>query len=453
MLTLAAFVIAIAVLVAVHELGHFSVARLCGVKVLRFSVGFGPRLWGWTSAKSGTEFVVGMLPLGGYVKMLDGREGPIEPHERSTAFDAQPLRAKVAIVLAGPFANLILAVALYSGVHWTGMEMPQAIVAMPSTGSVLAAAGLLGGEHIQRAGFEGEQLEEVQSFEGLRWWLARGAIEQRNVQLAFASPRESGPRSVLLKLNGVDARSADAQLFQKIGVVAPFSRARLGSVLPDGAAAQAQLQANDLVLRVDEKDIVDAGQLRALIRLSGQSGVPEPQVWLVDRSGTRLTVTVSPKLERDGKESIGRVGAIIGAPPAMTTVRYGFWEGAKKAVVRTWETSALTLRVLGQIVTGDASLDNLSGPITIADYAGKSAAMGLTQFLVFLALMSVSLGVLNLLPLPILDGGHLMYYLWEAFSGKPVSQLWTERLQKLGLVVLLMMMSVAIVNDVTRLLR
>jgi len=453
MLTLAAFVVAIAVLVAVHELGHFSAARLCGVKVLRFSVGFGPRLWGWTSPKSGTEFVVGMLPLGGYVKMLDAREGPVELHEQATAFNAQPLRGKVAIVLAGPLANLILAVALYSGVHWTGMELPQAIVGMPATGSVLAAAGFSGGEHIQQAGFEGEPLEEVQSFEGLRWWLARGAIEHRNVQLVFTTLREPRPQSTLLKLSGVDARSADAQLFQQIGLAAPYSPAQLGSVLPDGAAAQAQLQVNDLVLRVDQTDIVDAGQLRALIRQFGHSGTPGQQQWLVDRSGTRLSITVSPKLEHEGKESIGRVGALIGAPLAMTTVRYGLWDGVEKAVLRTWETSALTLRVMGQIVMGDASLDNLSGPITIADYAGKSAAMGFTQFLVFLALMSVSLGVLNLLPLPILDGGHLMYYLWEALSGKPVSQPWTERLQKLGLVVLLMMMSVAIVNDVTRLLR
>ena len=323
MLTLAAFVVAIAVLVAVHELGHFSVARLCGVKVLRFSVGFGPRLWGWTSPRSGTEFVVGMLPLGGYVKMLDAREGPVEPHEQAMAFNAQPLRGKVAIVLAGPLANLILAVALYSGVHWTGMELPQAIVGMPATGSVLAAAGFAGGEHIQQAGFEGETLEEVQSFEGLRCCLARGAIEHRNVQLVFTTSREPRPQSILLKLSGVDARSADAQLFQQIGLDAPFSPARLGSVLPDGAAALAQLRVNDLVLRVDQTDIVDAGQLRALIRSSGQSGMPGQQAWLVDRSGMRLSIAVSPSLEHDGKESIGRVGAMIGAQPAMTTVRYG----------------------------------------------------------------------------------------------------------------------------------
>jgi regulator of sigma E protease len=207
------------------------------------------------------------------------------------------------------------------------------------------------------------------------------------------------------------------------------------------------------VLRVDQRDIVDSGQLRELIRASGRIGTPLPQTWLLERGGSRLSLSVTPKRERDGDQFIGRIGAGIGAPPAMTTVQYGLLDGIGEALTKTWETSALTLRVMGQIVIGEASLNNLSGPITIADYAGKSAAMGLTQFLMFLALMSISLGVLNLLPLPILDGGHLMYYLWEALSGKPVTLPWTERLQKVGLVILLMMMSVAIVNDVMRLLR
>ena len=453
MLTLAAFIIVIAVLVAVHELGHFSMARLCGVKVFRFSVGFGPRLWGWTSSTSGTEFIVGVLPLGGYVKMLDEREGPVEPHERAMAFNVQPLRSKIAIVLAGPLANLILAVALYCCVNWVGVDLPQAIVGKPPQGSVLAAAGFLGREHIQQAGFEGEALEEVVSFDGFRWWLARGAMEHRNVQVAFTAAHTQKLQSALVVLDSVDASSADTQLFQRIGILAPFAQARLGSVLPDSAAAAAHLQAGDVVLRVDQTEIVDAGQLRAMIRNSGLSGVPAPQTWLVDRSGARFTVMVSPRQERDGDTLIGRIGAMIGAPPAMELVRYGLLGGIEQALTHTWETSTLTLRVMGQMVIGEASLNNLSGPITIADYAGKSAALGFTQFLVFLALMSVSLGVLNLLPLPILDGGHLMYYLWEALSGKPVSQRWIERLQKLGLVALLMMMSIAIVNDVTRLLR
>jgi len=453
MLTLAAFVVAIAVLVAVHEFGHFSVARACGVKVLRFAIGFGPRVLGWTSPKSGTEYIVGLLPIGGYVKMLDEREAPVAADERGLAFNTQPLRSRAAIVVAGPAANLLLAVVLYCVVNWVGVEQPQALVGRPPQGSILAAAGFAGGEHVLQAGFEGEALEEVVSFESFRWWLARGAIEHRNVQVAFQTSRAHNPQSVLLALGTVDARNADAQLFEKIGVLGPFSQARLGSILPNGAAAQARLQAGDVVLRVDQTDIVDAGQLRELIRVSGRSGDPQPQTWLLERGDTRQSVSVTPKRERDGAQFIGRIGAGIGAPPAMTTVQYGLLDGIGEALAHTWETSALTLRVMGQIVTGEASLNNLSGPITIADYAGKSAAMGPTQFLMFLALMSISLGVLNLLPLPILDGGHLMYYLWEALSGKPVTLPWTERLQKVGLVILLMMMSVAIMNDVTRLLR
>lgn len=453
MVTLLAFIIAIAVLVAVHECGHFCMARWCGVKVLRFSVGFGPRVWGWTSPTSGTEFVVGMLPLGGYIRMLDEREGQVEPHERAFAFNLQPLRSKAAIVLAGPLANLLLAVFLYCGVNWTGIELAQAVVGKPPQGSVLAESGFSGGERVQRAGFEGEALEEVVSFEGFRWWLARGAIEHRNVQVEFTVAPKVAPQFALLKLERVDVSGQDSQMFQQIGAMGPFSQARLGTVVPGGAAAQAHLRLDDIVLRVDDVDIVDAGQLRDLIRLSGRSGTPLQQVWQIERDGVRQLVVVSPRLEQDGGAAIGRVGAMIGTPPAVTMVRYGLLDGVARALSRTWETSALTLRVMGQIVIGEASLTNLSGPISIADYAGKSAAMGITPFLLFLALMSVSLGVLNLLPLPVLDGGHLMYYVWEALSGKPVSQAWTEGLQKLGLVILLMMMSVAIVNDVTRFLR
>ena len=450
-MTVLAFLVAIVVLVAVHELGHFSAARLCGVKVIRFSVGFGPRLWGWTSSTSGTEFIVGVLPFGGYVRMLDEREAPVEIHERAKAFNTQPLRSKTAIVLAGPVANLILAVALYSCVNWSGIEMAQAIVSKPPQDSVLAAAGFTGGERIQRASFEGEALEEVVSFEGFRWWLARSAIGHRNLQVEFIAPQKQTSRVALLHLSSLDTSNADAKLFQKIGVVAPFSQARLSGMSPNGAAAQAQLRAGDAVLRVDQTDIVDSMQLYELIRASASSGLPREQTWLIERGGVRTTVFVSPKLEQDKGKPIGRIGAMVAAPPAMATVRYGLLDGLGQAFARTWETSALTLKVMGQIVIGEASLSNINGPIAIAGYAGQSAAMGLTQFLVFLALMSVSLGVLNLLPVPILDGGLLMYYLCEALSGKPVSQLWTERLQKLGLAVLLMMMSVAVFNDVTRL--
>jgi regulator of sigma E protease len=453
-MTLLAFIIAIVILVAVHELGHFSVARLCGVKVIRFSVGFGPRLWGWTSATTGTEFVVGSLPLGGYVKMLDEREASVEPQDRAQAFNTQPLRSRAAIVLAGPVANLLLAIALYSVVNWTGIEMAQPIVGKPPQDSLLAASGFTGGERIHRAGFEGSDLSDVASYEDFRWWLARGAIEDRNLQVEFTTSERHSLHTVILPLSAVDASTADAKMFQSIGTIGPFSQARIGSVLPNSAAEKARLQVGDVVLRVDTTDIVDSMQLYTMIRASGSSGaLPQQQNWLVERNSRRIALLITPKLEMDRGQPVGRIGALVAAPPAMATVRYGLLDGLGRAIDRTWETSALTLRVMGQIVVGRASLDNVSGPIAIAGYAGQSAAMGFTQFLVFLALMSVSLGVVNLLPLPILDGGHLMYYLWEGLSGKPVSHQWTERLQKFGLVILLMVMSVAIANDVTRLLR
>jgi regulator of sigma E protease len=408
---------------------------------------------GWTSPKSGTEFVIGLLPLGGYVKMLDEGEGPVLAAERSKAFNTQTLKVKTAIVLAGPVANLLFAVALYAGVNWMGVEETQAILAKPVAGSVAASAGLGGGERVLRVGFQGEDLQPVASFENFRWWLTRAALAQRNLQLEFVKDQTGGAtQHTVLALENIDARNADAQMFRNIGVTGPYSTALLGDLSPGSAAVQSGLEPGDLVLKVDQTPIADAAQLRELIRASGHSGAVQAQVWHIVRAGAPLTLTVLPKLEHDGGLSIGRLGAMIGTAPARVHVRYGLWDGLTMALTRTWEVSALTLKMMGKIVIGEASLKNLSGPITIADYAGKSASMGITSFVVFLALISISLGVLNLLPIPVLDGGHLMYYLWESLTGRPVSELWMERLQKGGMVVLLLMTSVAVFNDITRLL-
>lgn len=452
MLTLAAFLLAIGLLVAVHEWGHFAMARACGVRVLKFSIGFGPRLTGWTSKRSGTVYQIGLLPLGGFVKMLDEREEAVAPADLPYAFNRKPLRSRAAVVAAGPLANLILALLLYACVNWLGVTEPEAIVSRPAVASLAEQAGFQGGERILRAGFADDALEDVRSFEDFRWWLTRAALGAQNLQIEYQQADANSKHTVLLVMQGLDTSHADATLFRSIGFVAPFAPARIGELTPASAAEAAGLQPGDKVLKVDGSRITDAAQLRDLIRLSGKKHAPATQQWQVERGGRLVDLAVTPRQESDAQQTFGRVGAMIGGNPSLVQVRYGFWSGIQKAGTKTWEVSTLTLRMMGQIATGASSVRNLSGPITIADYAGRSAAMGLEQFMVFLALISISLGVLNLLPLPVLDGGHLMYYVWEGLTGRAVSEAWLSHLQRVGVALLLVMMSIAFYNDVARLL-
>jgi len=451
MLTLPAFILAIALLIAVHEYGHYKMALLCGVKVLQFSIGFGKPMMRWQASPTSTEFVLAWIPLGGFVKMLDEREGPVDASERHRAFNTQPLSRRAAIVAAGPAANLLLAIVLYAAVNWIGVQLPEAILSQPASGSVASQEGVQGGERVVSLGLAGADLTEVSSFDDVRWALTRAAMAGQDLRLVLEGPRQA-EREVILPLAALEATEVDAELFAKIGIAAPFSAPLMGQVQADGAAAQAGLLMGDDVQAVNGQPIVDGQQLRRLIRGSVVNGQIAAQQWRVMRAGKIVDLVVTPKIVTEGGETLGRIGAFVGGKPAMVTVTYGLLDGVWRGLVQTWDVSSLTLKMMGKLLVGEASIKNISGPLTIADYAGKSADLGVTQYLVFLALVSVSLGVLNLLPIPVLDGGHLMYYLWEGVTRQPVSERWMERLQRGGIAVLVALMSIALLNDITRLL-
>lgn len=457
MLTLISFVVTLGILIAVHEYGHYRVAVACGIKVLKFSIGFGKPIYTWKLKNKTTEFSIGMLPLGGYVKMLDEREAPVDPAERHLAFNTQPLKSRAAVVAAGPAANLLLAMLLYAILNWSSLQEPKAVLASPVAGSLAEKAGLRGRETVEQAAFEGDELQDVRSFEDLRWRLTQGALDGRDLTLVLGGDTAGAGQTVRLPLSALGAPEADTRLFRRIGILGPWTRPEIGNIQSGSPAEKSGLKAGDMVVRIGETAIVDGQQLREVIRTSPRTSgagaaTIAPQSWQVIRAGQNLTLQVTPELKPVNGAMVPRIEASVDALPELVTVRYGFVDGLWQGAVRTWQVSMLTLRMMGKMLIGEASLKNLSGPITIADYAGKSASLGWSSYLVFLALVSVSLGVLNLLPLPVLDGGHLMYYLWEGITGRGVSDAWMDRLQRGGVAILLGMMSVALFNDVTRLL-
>jgi regulator of sigma E protease len=452
MTTVLAFLLTLGILVVIHEYGHYRVALACGVKVLRFSVGFGKVLWRRQATPDSTEFVLCALPLGGYVRMLDEREGQVPAAQLAQAFNRKTLWQRAAIVAAGPAANLALAVLLYAGAHWIGVDEPKAWLAPPAAGSLAERAGLRGGDWVRAASNTSQDWTELRSMSDLRWQLMQAAMQASSLQLQVSDRDGRNRRTVTLDFASTDPREVDAGFIKRIGLGGLASEPVLGEVKAGGPAAKAGLQKGDRVLAVDGSPIDDAGQVIAKVRAAGVDGKTRPMEWRVERAAQVLTLEVLPRVVSEGDKTFGRIDAVPGQAPAMVKVQHGPIEGLTQGAVRTWEISVLTVKMIGRMLIGEASLKNLSGPITIADFAGQSVQQGLPYYLGFLALVSVSLGVLNLLPLPMLDGGHLMYYIFEGITGRPVSELWLARLQRGGIAVLLMMMSVALFNDVARLL-
>lgn len=458
MTTLIAFVVTIGILVTIHEYGHYQVARWCGIRVLRFSIGFGKPLWKRKIGRDNTEFIIAAIPLGGYVKMLDERElkqeqeNGIEPipqyseEELTRAFNRKTVYQRIAVVLAGPVANLLLAVLLYWLLFLNGVTGLKPIMGEVSPNSLAGKANLRMGDEI--VSIDGE---EVKTWQEARWLLLDKSLEESSVEIEIKNP-DNELHLQTLSFSGLST-DAEMDVLDKLGikVLQPKVPAIVGEILPNSEAAKAGFMTGDHILTIDQIRITDWEQVVSYIKAS-----PNKQLLVeVARNNQTITLKATPEPTQEGGKMVGRLGASVEIDrkeldKLLIDIHYTPTEAILKAIVKTWETSVFSLKMLGNMLIGKVSWKGISGPVSIANFAGESAGMGLKVFLSFLALVSISIGVLNLLPIPMLDGGHLMYYIVEIFKGTPVSEQIMIAGQKIGLGILGFLMIVALFNDINR---
>lgn len=448
MATLIAFIVTLAILITVHEYGHFQMARWCGVKVLRFSVGFGKPLFSKRFGSDQTEFVLGALPLGGYVKMLDEHEAPVEDvRDLPRAFNRQSVWKRIAIVSAGPIANLLLAIFFYWILFMHGVMGMKPILGEITQGSLAAQAGMKSGELIQKVA-----ATPVATWQDVRWILLQQSLKSPVGEVEATS----GSNEVHLHrlvLGGIDKDDFEGDFLDKLGLkpYQPKLPAKVGEIIKGSAAEKAGLQPGDEILLVNGVAVAQWEDFVNIIRKN-----PDQRLSLkILRAGAELTLPISPDAAEENGQRIGRIGAAYHMNQSeidklLVKVQYGPITALSKATAKTWDNSIFSLKMLGYMLTGKVSWKGVSGPVTIASYAGQTANIGWEAFVSFLAIISISLGVLNLLPIPVLDGGHLLYYMVEIFKGSPVSEAVIETGQRMGLVLLGLLMVVAFYNDFNR---
>jgi regulator of sigma E protease len=444
-----AFLVTLGVLVVFHELGHYLVARWCGVKVIRFSVGFGRVVAARRFGRDGTEWALSAIPLGGYVKMADEREGDVAPADLDRAFNRQNVWKRIAIVAAGPIANLLLAVVLYAATFLVGIPGLRPVLAEPAPGTAASAASVRMGDVVLAV--DGDP---VKSWQDLRWRLLRA--QGRDDVMLSLTPRDArageAPSERRLSLAGVKPADWEADVARSLGLRLDMGAPIVNATVPDKPAAGAGIVEGDRIVTINGVAMHSPGDVASMTNAAPGTSL----VFGIERAGAMRDLTLTPEaVVRDGR-TVGQAGLVLKVDPAAAkdlaiTVRYGVVDALAQGVRKTWELSAFTLRMLGRIATGDASVKNISGPLTMADFAGQSAQAGMLVFVGYLALISISLGVLNLLPVPLLDGGHLLYYFAEVVKGSPISDRTFEVGQRIGMAMLAVLMALALFNDVSRL--